>query len=304
MSQLEILNINSIEKIFGNHTVRIFYDNANNVWFVGADICKILDYDNKDGAKAIRKMIDDEDKITFHKFKDKVEDFATLPKLHPDTILINESGFYCLAIKSRKEIAKNFRRWVTSEVLPSIRKTGQYKIGQSQKVIELDYLKESNKSIELNNKAIELNNDKLKLEIEMKKLTLIDNSEFTNDAHYNVLARELIQGNDNVPDYFELISILEYLKDEFQLKSKDIISLRGFIGKAVKKWFKENKSGGQSPRKHNKYVNSGAHAVCFYPFEYKEEIINEIKKILNEKKKIIKFKLKIDFKNYISINQY
>ena len=106
----------------------------------------------------------------------------------------------------------------------------------------------------------------------MKKLTLIDNGEFTNDAHYNVLARERIQGNDNVPNYFELSSILEELKDEFHLTSKDIIALRGSIGKSIKKWYKDNKSGGQSPRKHNKYVNSGTHAVCFYPMEYKDEI--------------------------------
>src|SRR5947209_7328283 len=118
--------------------------------------------------------------------------------------------------------------------------------------------------------------------IEMKKLTLIDNSEFNNDAHYNVLARERIQGNDNVPNYFELSSTLEELKDEFDLSAKDIISLRGSIGKSIKKWFKENKSGSQSPRKFNKYVNSGTHAVCFYPIEYKDEIICQIRKLLNE----------------------
>ena len=60
----------------------------------------------------------DEDKIIFNEFKNKVSKFDTLLKLHPNTILINESGFYCLVIKSRKKISKNFRRWVTSEVLP------------------------------------------------------------------------------------------------------------------------------------------------------------------------------------------
>ena len=235
MSQLQVTNINSIEKIFGNHTVRILYDNDNNVWFVCTDVCEILDYDSKNGAKAVRNMIDDEDKITFYKFKNKVSKFDTLFQLHPDTILINESGFYCLIIKSRKEIAKNFRRWVTSEVLPSIRKTGKYEIEKSQKVIELDRLKESNKSIELNIKMKELELKENDQKIEMLKLTLIDNNEFNNDAHYNVLSRERIQGNDNVPNYFELSSILEELKDEFHMTSKDIISLRCSIGKAIKK---------------------------------------------------------------------
>src|SRR2546421_1390050 len=99
-------------------------------------------------------------------------------------------------------------------------------------------------------------------QIETKKLTLIDNNEFNNDAHYNVLSRERIQGNDNVPNYFELNLVLDELKDEVYLKAKDIILLRGPIGKAIKKWYKNNKSEGQSPRKYNKYVNSGTHPVC------------------------------------------
>ena len=46
MSQLQISNMKSIEKIFGEHTVRMFYDNDNNVWFVASDICNVLEYLN------------------------------------------------------------------------------------------------------------------------------------------------------------------------------------------------------------------------------------------------------------------
>ena len=107
--------------------------------------------------------------------------------------------------------------------------------------------------------------------IEIKKLTLIDKNESRYDAHYDVLARERIQGNENVLDYIELSSLLEELKEEFYLTAKDIISLRGSIGKAIKKWFKENKNGCQSPRQYNKYVNREIHKVNFCPLEYKDE---------------------------------
>jgi anti-repressor protein len=63
MSQLQISNFNSIEKIFGNNTVRILYDNDNNVWFVCKDIANILEYKNT--RDAILKHVDDEDKIIF-----------------------------------------------------------------------------------------------------------------------------------------------------------------------------------------------------------------------------------------------
>ena len=106
MSQLQIMNINSVEKIFGEHKVRMLYDKNNNVWFVGKDICKILDYKNE--RRTISDFVDEEDKLYFKDFGRKSTDSVLFLSIHPDTILINESGFYCLAIKSRKrkEIAK------------------------------------------------------------------------------------------------------------------------------------------------------------------------------------------------------
>ena len=87
----------------------------NEPWFVGKDIADILEYTNT--AKAIRDHVDDEDKLT--------ERFV-LSGQNREAILINESGLYSLILSSKMSNAKKFKRWVTSEVLPTIRKHGMY----------------------------------------------------------------------------------------------------------------------------------------------------------------------------------
>ena len=84
-------------------------------WFVGKDICDVLGYVN--ARKAIGDHVDDEDKgVT------KCDTLGGVQKLN----IINESGVYALIFGSKLPDAKKFKRWVTSEVLPSIRKTGYY----------------------------------------------------------------------------------------------------------------------------------------------------------------------------------
>lgn len=90
-------------------------------WFVGKDVADILGY--SDTAQAVRKHIDHEDK--------GVVEMTTPGGKQPVTI-INESGLYSLILSSKLPTAKKFKHWVTSEVLPSIRKTGEYKITPAQ----------------------------------------------------------------------------------------------------------------------------------------------------------------------------
>lgn len=90
-------------------------------WFVGKDVAEILGY--SDTAQAVRKHIDNEDK--------GVVEMTTPGGKQPVTI-INESGLYSLILSSKLPTAKEFKHWVTSEVLPSIRKTGEYKITPAQ----------------------------------------------------------------------------------------------------------------------------------------------------------------------------
>lgn len=90
-------------------------------WFVAADVCRILEHSNPTVAM------------------DSLEDFEkaklNLGLQGGDTNIISESGFYTLVLRSRKPIAKPFRIWVTSEVLPAIRKTGKY-VAQSENKVE------------------------------------------------------------------------------------------------------------------------------------------------------------------------
>lgn len=94
-------------------------------WFVGKDITKILGYTNP--SKAIADHVDVEDKgVTKCYTPGGVQNLTG----------INESGLYSLILSSKLPSAKKFKRWVTSEVLPAIRKTGGY-VDQSRSEIEL-----------------------------------------------------------------------------------------------------------------------------------------------------------------------
>ena len=97
--------------------LKSYIDKQQNIFFIGKDVAKILGY--RDTNQAIRKHVDEEDK-----FKGAVETTGGLQQ----SFFINESGFYSLVLSSKLETAKKFKRWVTSEVLPAIRKYGQYKL--------------------------------------------------------------------------------------------------------------------------------------------------------------------------------
>lgn len=86
-------------------------------WFVGRDIAGALGY--KDVVQAVRMHVDDED-------KGGVE--MTTPGGMQRVVCINESGLYSLILSSKLPAAKEFKRWITSEVLPMIRKTGVYRL--------------------------------------------------------------------------------------------------------------------------------------------------------------------------------
>ena len=98
-------------------------------YFVGKDIAEILGYSNTKDAIAVH--VDEEDKRIIQRSEN-----TTLEIPNRGLTIINESGFYSLALSSKLPTAKKFKRWVTSEVLPSIRQTGNYISGTSQYSIE------------------------------------------------------------------------------------------------------------------------------------------------------------------------
>ena len=92
----------------------------NEPWFVGKDVADILGYQN--GSRDINRHVDEEDK--------RLTKMVSQGQ-NRDITVINESGLYSLIFGSKLESAKKFKKWVTSEVLPSIRKTGTYTMPQT-----------------------------------------------------------------------------------------------------------------------------------------------------------------------------
>lgn len=92
-------------------------------WFVGKDIAEALGYSN--ASKAVMNHVDDEDK-QFLMCDITDSQNGNVLTGQSKTAIINESGLYSLILSSKLPNAKKFKRWVTSEVLPAIRKTGHY----------------------------------------------------------------------------------------------------------------------------------------------------------------------------------
>jgi prophage antirepressor-like protein len=127
----------------------------NEPYFVGKDIAEILGYTNP--PKAIRDHIDDEDKLT---------ERIVLSGQKREVIVINESGVYALIFGSKLPKAKEFKHWVTSEVLPSIRRHGAYMTEETLEealrspdflirlATELKEAKDNNKQLEVANASL------------------------------------------------------------------------------------------------------------------------------------------------------
>lgn len=113
MNELQIFNSEEFGEI---RTVSI----NNEPWFVGKDVATALGYER--ATKAIQDHVNEED-------KDEVPIQDSIGRMQK-TPIINESGLYALIFGSKLESAQRFKRWVTSEVLPSIRKHGGYIAGQ------------------------------------------------------------------------------------------------------------------------------------------------------------------------------
>ena len=133
--------ISMIEKKFANEDLEIeltsFIDDKQNVWFRGKEIAEILGYSNI--RQTISRHVDSEDKQLIYWRPHSVT--ATRPGVtdcdgrsqaqNRYYTFVNESGFYSLVLSSKLESAKKFKHRVTSQVLPSIRKYGQYKLFDS-----------------------------------------------------------------------------------------------------------------------------------------------------------------------------
>ena len=130
MNELQIFNSEEFGDI---RTVTI----DNEPWFVGKDVADILGYQN--GSRDINRHVAEEDRQNYQN--------GTFESPRGMTV-INESGLYALIFGSKLESAKRFKHWVTSEVLPAIRKNGSYQLApQGEELLALAVI-EAKKTID------------------------------------------------------------------------------------------------------------------------------------------------------------
>ncbi|HDX6074325.1 phage antirepressor KilAC domain-containing protein [Acinetobacter baumannii] len=154
---------------FNQNEVRTIVKDDGEIWFVLSDVCNVLEIGNV--SMAASRL--DAEEITL----------STIEGSHRPTNLVNESGLYSLVLTSRKPEAKQFKKWVTSDVLPSIRKNGGYIVGQevdSPEILMAKALQFANNILESKTKELEAAKSKVELlEPKAQALETIANTDGT-----------------------------------------------------------------------------------------------------------------------------
>lgn len=122
---------------FEKDSIRTISSEDGAVWFVASDVCSALDIQNT--TQAVSRLDDDERCM---------QNIGRQGEAH----MVSESGLYTLILRSNKPDARRFRKWVTSEVLPSIRKTGEY-VDADLKA-RIAHLKSQNEALQIENESI------------------------------------------------------------------------------------------------------------------------------------------------------
>lgn len=208
MNELQIFN-------FKENEVRTLMIN-NEPYFIGKDVATILGYERADNA--IRSHVDDEDKLMHQ---------ISASDQRRNMTLINESGLYSLILSSKLPQAKEFKRWVTKEVLPSIRKTGGYKVPSSpMEALQLmfDAQKQQEEKIDKVDKRV-TNLENTTTIVSSQQLTLTKIAKATaikvlggkDSSAYHELSHEVFRKMwRDYKDYFKLASYKDTLKTDYQ----------------------------------------------------------------------------------------
>ncbi len=200
MTDLQIFN-------YGSRQIRTVVLNGE-PWWVAKDVCDTLDIQNP--TMSLKNLEPDE--VTKY----------NLGGLSGDSNIINESGLYSLILQSRKPEAKKFKKWITSEVLPSIRKTGQYSLPKSDdEIILIGYEKLMQKVMALTPKADAY--DKFLSSEEAVDMAVVAKTLFGAKMGRNSLFKKLrdagILLSNNTPDqkymkYFKVIHVPKPIGDQ------------------------------------------------------------------------------------------
>lgn len=236
-------------KMFKNESfgeVRTIERNGE-AWFIGKDVAAVLGY--SDTADALKKHVDAEDKVLL-----KQGEMPTLKMSNFGAYIINESGLYSLVLSSKLPTAKQFKRWVTTEVIPSIRKTGGYFATPKTYVEALRALADAEEEKE--RLALENNEMKPKAEfyddvtgssdtIEIGKVAKVINCGIGRNKLFEFLRNEKVLMQNNIPfqrfvdeGYFRVIET-KYAKPngDVSINLKTVVYQKGvnYIRKLLKK---------------------------------------------------------------------
>ena len=226
--------------------VRVLLQEDGEPLFVGVDVANILGY--KEPHKAIVRHVDDCDRM-----KRPISDNQGFIR---DSWVINESGLYTLIFSSELLTAKSFKKWVTSEVLPSIRKTGSYSV---KPMTQAELLLQQAKVI------VDLEKRQQKQEGEIQRLTE-ENEEIRKDFDY------LKSKTNNTPDYYSIVGYCSLKGISINLEDAKK------LGKEASKICKANGlSVGSLPDPRFGRINT-------YPYSLLENIVNKsVKKVVKVK---------------------
>lgn len=204
-------------------------------YFVGKDVAEILGYAN--ASKALADHVDDDDKLNN-------ESLSSLGQR--GGWFINESGLYSLILSSKLPKAKRFKRWVTSEVLPSIRQTGSYNLPQTytQALEELLIKARENEKLLADNQMMKPKADFYdavagsKTAIEMAAVAkVLDVKGVGRNKLFEILREEKILQQDNIPyqkfidmGWFRTIEQKYNQNDEIHIRIKTLVYQKGIDG--------------------------------------------------------------------------
>lgn len=170
---------------FNNSEVRIVTIN-NEPWFVAKDVCDVLEHTNS--RRALARLDDDEKGVSIVNTLGGSQEMS----------IINESGLYSLVLTSRKPQAKAFKKWITSEVIPSIRKEGKYEVEKPKTKLDIykEWLETATALVEAEERKLLLEKENTELLNEVNQLSeicdeLFDYSSILRIAKFNNVSETL-----------------------------------------------------------------------------------------------------------------
>ncbi len=193
--------MSNLPQIYENENfgqIRIITKDDGSYWFVAKDICECLDIRNS--RDAINGLDSDE--------KDGVGITDAIGRSQ-ETTIISEAGMYSLILRSRKPEARAFKRWVTHDVIPSIRKTGSYSVQQNGQ-IALILEKVGNQLEFLTNKVTDLENQNQQLSIGYNEIKQenCEIKEELKEVKPKAEFYDLVTQNDGQYDFMDVTAVL------------------------------------------------------------------------------------------------